>query len=102
MRLRWKSRIVALAATLLGSLLVNAPSAAAATPMSNPSAEHEFGCSGAKVKIQIDWKAANKVSVYWRLEDTADAGTRHPVLRIAAQGPDGTTPYVFGHRPRRL
>jgi cell wall-associated NlpC family hydrolase len=79
--------------------VVNAPAAEAVPPIGNPSAEYRIGCTGAWATIQVNWTGANQVTVRWSLEDTTSAYGRQPVLRIAAQGPDGTTPHVFrnGH-----
>ncbi|MEV0646352.1 NlpC/P60 family protein [Phytomonospora sp. NPDC050363] len=97
MRTSWKTWIVALAAAVVGGILTVPTAVSAAGPLSNPSAEHDFGCTGAKATIQVTWIASDEVSVHWRLEDTTSAYGRHPVLRIAAQGPSGTAPYIFGN-----
>ncbi|MEV4567933.1 NlpC/P60 family protein [Nonomuraea sp. NPDC049419] len=81
MRSRIIASFVALAAA--ASVFVNVP-AASADGLSNPSGTLTVECAGAKAFLQVDWKAGDRVTIRWRVDDTGTAGGVSPVLRISA------------------
>ncbi|GAB3980631.1 hypothetical protein GCM10027615_59550 [Plantactinospora veratri] len=94
-----KSRITTLvtsfAVAVSGAVFVAAPSASA-DGLSNPSGTLTVSCPGAEAFIQVDWKAGDKVTVRWRVEDTGTASNISPVLRIQAHDADhGAAPFIF-------
>ncbi|GAA2205080.1 hypothetical protein GCM10009850_006970 [Nonomuraea monospora] len=87
--------IAAFAVAVSGAVLVAPP--ASADGLSNPSGTLTVACGGAEAFIQVDWKAGDKVTVRWRIEDTGTASGYSPVLRINAHGGDdnAVAPFIF-------
>lgn len=95
MKRRLSVWLLAVVATLTAGVLVAAPAASADyEELSNPSQANTFECEGARVYIQIGWDAYDTVTFYWRLRDSAANG-KTPILRIKAEGPDGSVSNVF-------
>ncbi len=87
---------MAFATAVAGAVVVTAPPANAAG-LSNPSGTITVDCPGAHAHIQVDWLDSDRVTIRWRLRDTATGGSRSPVLQIKAFGADGSpTSMVFG------
>ncbi|GAA3164302.1 hypothetical protein [Nonomuraea salmonea] len=75
MRSRIIASFVALAAA--ASVFVNVP-AASADGLSNPSGTLTVECAGAKAFLQVDWKAGDRVTIRWRVDDTGTASGISP------------------------
>ncbi|MGN9787790.1 C40 family peptidase [Nonomuraea sp. ZG12] len=87
--------LVAFVVSISGAVFVAAPPASA-DGLSNPSGTLTVECPGAKAFIQVDWKAGDRVTVRWRLEDTGTATAISPVLRIQAHDADHDgAPFIF-------
>ncbi|MEV0160564.1 C40 family peptidase [Nonomuraea fuscirosea] len=87
--------VVAFLAATTSAVFVHAPSASA-DGLSNPSGTLTTECDGARSFLQVDWKAGDRVTVRWRVDDTSTAPGFSPVLRIQAHDADhDAAPFVF-------
>ncbi|TMR15072.1 NlpC/P60 family protein [Nonomuraea turkmeniaca] len=94
MKPRIMTLIVAFVVAVSSAVFV-APSASA-DGLSNPSGTLTVSCPGADAFIQVDWKAGDRVTVRWRIDDTGTATNISPVLRIQARAADNTAaPFIF-------
>ncbi len=83
MKPRIMTSLVTFAVAVSSAVFASAPPASA-DGLSNPSGTLTVECPGARAFIQVDWKAGDKVTVRWRVDDTGTASDYSPVLRIQA------------------
>lgn len=95
MKTRIMTSLVTFAVAISSAVFASAPSASA-DGLSNPSGTLTAECPGAKAFLQVDWKAGDKVTVRWRVDDTGTASNFSPVLRIQAHSADhDAAPFIF-------